>query len=135
MCIRDSAGGVLLNQPRAEYVSGYAEIDMPVGTPNENTIYNGFGVEPSSLTTIDGVQCYTKGFVTVSNYKITNKTNSNRYYHPFALASWMYMRINKPSMIYDNIDPEMDLGNDIAATIVRISNMVNSTFKLSLIHI
>lgn len=76
-----------------ENVVGYSKLE------SSSTDY---GVDPSSIQSIDGIPCYTAGFVTLQLFDGNNTAISDNgpiKYHPFAVAAWQYMRINQPELL------------------------------------
>ncbi|MCG8574930.1 MAG: hypothetical protein MI810_08610, partial [Flavobacteriales bacterium] len=78
------------------YVSGYLPLEDNL---IDDAVYN-YGVDESSIATIDGEDAYTEGFVTVECAKKKNGDCQNKY-HPIALAAWQYLRANCPEILSD----------------------------------
>ncbi|MCK6648973.1 MAG: hypothetical protein L6Q66_04910, partial [Bacteroidia bacterium] len=69
-----------------EFVSGYCDLETGTGDYDLENVQN-----------VDGVNCYTEGYVTLKFVSGHNSaTNSGSYieYHPFAVAAWQYLRVN-----------------------------------------
>jgi len=104
----------------SDYVSGYAEIDMS----------SAYGMDASTTTTIGGDTYYTRGFVTIKSVKVDFWTaGTSSYYHPFAFASWQYMKANQPDLISSNakFSPSQSntSGSDLDK-VVQASSIVSS---------
>lgn len=75
-----------------EFVSGYLKLE------EYNTTDQTYGVDPSSIETVDGVVCYTRGYVTIQTVE---KRSGGKFenYHPIALRAWEYMQTNAPELL------------------------------------
>lgn len=75
-----------------EFISGYLKLEEYSSTVNYH------GVDPSTIQSIDGVSCYTRGYVTIETVE---KRNGDKFenYHPIALKSWQYMQTNAPELL------------------------------------
>ncbi len=91
-----------------DYVSGYLPMEENL---NEGSFYN-FGVSTvaSTIKSVDGVMCYTQGYVTV---KATKKKNGSYFdkYHPLALAGFTYLQTDA-QMLLHNSGGYSDMGSD-----------------------
>lgn len=85
----DPANSLLGSQTDVyEMISGYLPLE------NYSSTYYGADTEES----IDGVNCYTRGWVTIQCAK---KKNGSEYtnYHPISLMAWQYMQTNAPKLL------------------------------------
>ena len=82
-----------------EFISGYANVLTAVGGIDNqlspDTAEYGFR---NTSTSIDGIPCYTEGFVTV-DLTHTDGANTNEY-HPFAVAAWQHLRTVQPDLLH-----------------------------------
>lgn len=69
-----------------EYVSGYAQVDLS----NNQTIQ----LDAGSYNSAKGG--YTRGILTLKQVKVKDKTFND---HPFSVASWNYLQLNRPDLI------------------------------------
>ena len=86
-----------------DYVSGYLPLENLGKIDNIDT----YGVATSNLDghnaieTVDGVSCYTYGFVTVKATKKIRKPLERYTYHPMAIAGWTYLQTSAPELFQD----------------------------------
>lgn len=85
-----------------DYVSGYVEL--------EDYSSGYYGVNTGATATIDGVSCYTVGFVTIKPMK--KKNGSNFDYHPMSMAAWQYLRTTNPDLMYAIGGASIDANSD-----------------------
>lgn len=91
------------NETPEEFISGYSNlltastnaIDLDVSDAHTDDDY---GYAKYSVDDVDGEDCYTEGFITLDFTHIRN-TNSDEY-HPFAVASWQFLRTNMPDLLH-----------------------------------
>ncbi|MCJ8289339.1 MAG: hypothetical protein HRT58_22025 [Crocinitomicaceae bacterium] len=75
-----------------EFISGYLKLEEYSNTVQFH------GVDLSSNQMIDGVDSYTRAYVTIETVE---KRNGNKFenYHPIALRAWEYMQTNAPELL------------------------------------
>ncbi len=86
-----------------DYVSGYLPLE---DAPKVGGI-NVYGVATSNMegnsptAMVDGVSCYTYGFVTVKSTRKIRKSSEKYSYHPMAIAGWTYLQTSAPELFQD----------------------------------
>lgn len=96
-----------------DYVSGYLPLENNLKIGEH---YN-FGVKSDATATIDGVECYTNGFVTVQAAKRQKLDESVEFFtkfHPLAIAGWTYLQTDA-QMLLHNSGGIVNMGNDPSA--------------------
>lgn len=84
-----------------DYVSGYLPLENNLKIGEH---YN-FGVKSNTTSTIDGVECYTHGFVTVQAAKRQKRDESVEFFtkfHPLALAGWTYLQTDAQMLLHNS---------------------------------
>jgi hypothetical protein len=81
-----------------EFISGYCNLLVDEGgLHDQSTPVAHYGLTNSTVT-IDNVQCYTEGFVTLDLTRVQD-TDTDEY-HPFAVASWQHLRTTQPDLLH-----------------------------------
>lgn len=75
-----------------DYVRGYLTLE-----PKSNENYGYRDDIPTQW--IDGVECYTEGFVTIKPAKKKNGSDYFSEYHPMSLAAWTYMQSSASQLL------------------------------------
>lgn len=87
------------NETPVEFISGYSNLLVGYGgidnVVSPDTSEYGFR---NSTTTVDGVPCYTEGFVTL-DLTHTDGANTDEY-HPISVASWQHLRTTQPALLH-----------------------------------
>lgn len=88
-----------------DYVSGYLGLENApvvngitcygVATTNSEIANN------APTATVDGVACYTHGYLTLKSAKKIRKPSEKYTYHPMAIAGWTYLQTNAPDLFQD----------------------------------
>lgn len=80
------------NNDVKEFISGYLKLEEFSGPLGYH------GVDQNTVAIIDGVNCYTRGYVTIQTVE---KKNGDKFenYHPIALKAWQYMQTNAPELL------------------------------------
>lgn len=92
------------------YVSGYAEID-------ESNV----GVDAGSSASIDGVTCYTRGYITL---KLPTINGSTINYHPLAFAAWQQLRTNTPDILNTSGNIDGAGTNAASAKALKVKSLI-----------
>jgi len=74
------------NEQEMEYVSGYARVDLS----SDGII----GLDPSSYD--EGTDSYTRGVIHFKELQVKGK---DLYDHPFSIAAWNFLQLNRPDLI------------------------------------
>lgn len=88
------------NETAVEFISGYSNLLVGYGgldnvvSPDTSE----FGLRGTSTVTVDGVSCYTEGFVTL-DLTYTDGANTNKY-HPISVATWQHLRTTQPALLH-----------------------------------
>jgi hypothetical protein len=82
-----------------EFISGYSNLLVTVGGVDNQVLPDTaeYGFRNFQVT-IDGVPCYTDGFVTVDLTHVDG-ANTDKY-HPFAVAGWQHLRTTQPDLVH-----------------------------------
>ncbi len=93
-----------------DYVAGYMELEEEASS----SFYGG-----STVRTIDGVECYTQGYLTFKPMK--DKKGHNLNYHPISMAAWQYLRTSNPDLLWavGTMDEEQALSDMDKFTYVK----------------
>lgn len=118
-----------------DYVSGYLPLE---GAPKVNgiTCYGVAGTNnlidnKTAVANIDGVSCYTHGFVTLKSTQKIRKPLEKYKYHPMAIAGWTYLQTNAPELFQDQAGFSDDVNESnvlgkIGAFMNILPEMINS---------
>src|SRR3989338_9517572 len=113
-----------------DYVSGYLPLERELKQVDGSTYFYGVATTNDQLSgvshsaTIDGVDCYTHGFVTLKATPKIRKPNESYNYHPMSLAAWTYLQTDAQELLMNANSFETDGGND-AGVLSKIGDFLN----------
>lgn len=87
-----------------DYVSGYLPLEngamindvQTCGVPETGTLEGN-----PVIATVDGISCYTYGYVTLKSTTKIRKPSEKYSYHPMAIAGWTYLQTNATELLHD----------------------------------
>ena len=128
------------NGDRNLFFKAYVQLkDLGLNAGNDYEAVSGYlpleegqaGVNPNITADIDGVSCYTHGFVTVK--QLPRKTGGNFDHHPISLMAWQYMQTNTPKLLHNmaNLDDNANgfSGVEIVQQVTNLLNVIPAFFS------